>query len=35
VIGTIALALLALQEDPDPVRADRRATEIWRDRRRG
>ena len=35
VIGTIALAVLALQDDPDPVRADRRATEIWRDRRRG
>lgn len=35
VIGTIALAVLALQENPDPVLADRRATEIWRDRRRG
>ncbi len=35
VIGTIALALLALQDSPDPVLADRRAAAIWHERRPG
>ena len=33
VVGTIALALLALDEGLDPSTADRRAHEIWRARR--
>jgi anthranilate phosphoribosyltransferase len=34
VIGTIALALLALHENPDPIAADNRALEIWHARSR-
>ena len=33
VVGTIALALLALDERLDPATADRRAQEIWQARR--